>query len=312
MLLLSFRCLLDLPERPTAAELLQHQFIKDYCRAVGSRQRELDEAVKALKTHIQIHKGKRESRGYGLGNVSGCVRRAVPVCPFIESQIHSILSISTHAEWKVTPAMVELLAKELRIKSTDLREYLDVHLEQGLLLTTDTTAITAAASRGATTPAVPSSSSAATPGPFKDAPASPTPSAAGGPDTAGSGALDFSFSTAVAGATTTGAGALTPLGRTAASAVTVAEPEEEEEAEAHAQEESLQATLLRQYDELDRLRTEVIPPMADQIEELRARVAEGQREVAELRRQLEVAAGGSSASGATAARDGIVGIRWAD
>ena len=55
------RCLADLDSRPTASELLEHSFIKEYYRGVGTRQRELEEAVKALKTHIEIHKG--ESKG---------------------------------------------------------------------------------------------------------------------------------------------------------------------------------------------------------------------------------------------------------
>ena len=61
------QCLRDLPDRPTAAELLQHRFIKEYNKGLSRRQRELDEAVKALKTHIQIHKGRggREGRREG-------------------------------------------------------------------------------------------------------------------------------------------------------------------------------------------------------------------------------------------------------
>lgn len=61
------QCLRDLPDRPTAAELLQHRFIKEYNKGLSRRQRELDEAVKALKTHIQIHKGRGGREGGGEG-----------------------------------------------------------------------------------------------------------------------------------------------------------------------------------------------------------------------------------------------------
>lgn len=208
--------------------------------------------------------------------------------------------------------MVELLARELRIPSSDLREYLDVHLDmqQSLLLSSS----------------------------FRDARASPFPSpasAAGGPhhgaassccSTPGLGAstgrerhacrFDLSFSSlsprgagametmeAVAGTT----GTSTSMGRTAASAVTATEPEADgvvvcDEGHDEEEEESLQATLLRQYDELDRLRTEVIPPLEDLVEELRAqlrsrdeRLAKADEVIADLRRRLREAGAVSGA-----------------
>lgn len=191
--------------------------------------------------------------------------------------------------------MVELLAKELRIKSSDLREYLDAHLDHALLLS-------------------------ATASSFKDAHASPSPaSAAGGPGSSGvttasregggDGGLDFSFSDggdddamgAVTGGIVGVGGSMntpTAMGRTTASAVsavTASEPEEAgvEPSEGEGEEEeSLQAIVLKQHDELDRLRTEVIPPMEDLVEELRRQLraregelAEAHQVIADLRRR---------------------------
>ena len=278
----SHRCLLNLPSRPTAAELLQHAFIQQYSRAGGSRQRELDEAVKALKTHIQIHKGTFD--------VAVLVVVAVSLNP-LSSIPPTNHPTNQHTEWKITPQMVELLAKELRIKSSDLREYLDAHLDHALLLS-------------------------ATASSFKDAHASPSPaSAAGGPGSVttasreggGDGGLDFSFSAggdddegAVTGGMVGVGGPMnTPMamGRTTASAVsavTAAEPEEAgvEPSEGEEEEESLQAIVLKQHDELDRLRTEVIPPMEDLVEELRRQLraregelVEAHQVIADLRRR---------------------------
>lgn len=108
---------------------------------------------------------------------------------------------------------------------------------------------------------------------------------------------------AVAGTT----GTSTSMGRTAASAVTATEPEADgvvvcDEGHDEEEEESLQATLLRQYDELDRLRTEVIPPLEDLVEELRAqlrsrdeRLAKADEVIADLRRRLREAGAVSGA-----------------
>jgi hypothetical protein len=279
---------------------LLHPFIKEYCRAVGSRQRELDEAVKALKTHIQIHKGAlRVGCVHGRLVVLGLVS-----CGWICPRPHT-------TEWKISPQMVELLAKELRIKSSNLWEYLDAHLELGLLLTATSSSTTTTTS-------------------FKDArdsPASASASGAGGlhdaidsgrssDGAAGGGGgclrLDFSFSAATTAADVGVGGAITPLGRTAASAasaasaVTASESEEGEEpgGAVGVEEDSLQATLLRQYDELDRLRTEVIPPMEELVEELRRqvrerdeRLAEAHGEINALRRRLQVASASSGSAG---------------
>lgn len=56
--LLLLRCLCEQSERATAADLLQHPLITSYSAKASKRQKELDAAVAALKTHIDIHKGK--------------------------------------------------------------------------------------------------------------------------------------------------------------------------------------------------------------------------------------------------------------
>ena len=72
------KCLRDVADRPTVADLLQHRFIKEYNKSLSRRQRELDEAVQALRTHIQIHKGKQVNGGrmdmrvISIGNRSLC------------------------------------------------------------------------------------------------------------------------------------------------------------------------------------------------------------------------------------------------
>lgn len=207
--------------------------------------------------------------------------------------------------------MVELLAWELRIPSSDLREYLDVHLDmQGLLLSSFRDARASPSPSPASAAGEPDhgAGSCCTPGPatgrstgrgeqacrFDLSFSSLSPRGVGGV----SGATTGTMMEAAAG-TTTGS---TAMGRTAASAVTATEPEADgvevcheghDHDEEEEEEESLQATLLRQYDELDRLRTEVIPPLEDVVEELRAqlrsrdeRLAEADEVIADLRRRL--------------------------
>lgn len=194
------QCLRDLPDRPTAAELLQHRFIKMYNKGLSRRQRELDEAVQALKTHIQIHE-----------------------------------------EWKITPQMVELLARELRVPTSDLREYLEEHVEPGLMR-----------SMGASTVA-----------------------------DIEKGVVDI----------VTGAGEK--------------EEEKEEGDEEEGEEEekteggeggdsealgadSLQRNFLNYYDELDNLKTLVIPPLEELVRELRGQIMEKDAGLTEARKEIEL------------------------
>lgn len=210
--------------RPTAAELLEHSFIKEYYRGVGSRQRELEEAVKALKTHIEIHKGKFLS-SLLLYQLSGQVNLPPVV-------------IST--EWKITPEMIDLLAKELRIKSADLKEYLAEHLDRGLMSISKSSPGQSAKGKGSKEQEEALASLR-----------SPTPLKA-----------------------------------------------DEEDLE----DESVHMTLLNHYDELDRLRSIVIPPLEDLVVELRKQLqqkdeelAEAQKEIESLRNQLAISRGEASA-----------------
>ncbi len=153
--------------------------------------------------------------------------------------------------------MVELLAKELRIPSSDLKEYLEEHVDSGLMLST------------------------------------PLPLANKGEVTGMTG-HDH-------GMRVTGAG---EEERKEDGEHDGEEEEEEEEEEGGEEKErhsfdSLQRTFLMHYDELDRLRTLVIPPLESLICELRRQLhdkdeglAEATREIEELRSQLAAATAG--------------------
>ena len=139
--------------------------------------------------------------------------------------------------------MVDLLARELRIPSSDLKEYLDEHVEPGLMRSL-------------------------------------------------------------------GANALAEVKKGVVEMVTGAGEKGEEEGEDEGEEEeeekkeggggegggkeegvardSLQRNFLNHYDELDRLRTLVIPPLEDMVRELRRQVMERDVGLAEAKREIEM------------------------
>ncbi|TFJ86511.1 hypothetical protein NSK_002168 [Nannochloropsis salina CCMP1776] len=206
------KCLRDVADRPTVADLLQHRFIKEYNKSLSRRQRELDEAVQALRTHIQIHK-----------------------------------------EWKITPKMVELLAGELRIPSSDLQEYLEEHVEPGLMRTLGTSAALCVEK-------------------LVDE----------GERDAVTGAGENEKETRVE----TEGGGVGEEGREED------EIEDEEESETSGSKsgssDSLQRNFLSHYDELDRLRTVVIPALEGSVQALQKQLLAKDEDLAEMEQENEL------------------------